>query len=399
MTSSSYISEVDFLPARSILLAPVTLSEDVSPVIQGKVETWTKRHEFVGRKPAVPIILEEPLKMRFSISKSWNIQQDLVSCKCSIPFENEKQLESVNSAYQRVSEVVETHRRSRGGSVYLSIYYRDPARGWRLLKERRDEVFEPHRAKYEELIRRYKDSTPPLVRSQEPFANLVVGDQERLAQILHANKKDVIPLLQELEDFYEKTNLQLYRRKIEEFESNLHPSRRGALNEAYWQDWIYKNSWMLGSQYGAPLPKERVGFGSIPDFLFPTLDGFVDVLEIKTPDASVLVEDSSHDSAFRWSRAASEAISQVTTYLDEVDANRATLTQRIEDKYSVEILTLRPRGLVLMGCSDAWKRREKESFRKLSHTLHGIEIVTYTNLLQRAKGLVALFQEIQTRRA
>jgi len=38
---------------------------------------------------------------------------------------------------------------------------------------------------------------------------------------------------------------------------------------------------MFATQYAAPLPKERVGFSSIPDFLFPTLDGFVDVLEIK----------------------------------------------------------------------------------------------------------------------
>jgi len=32
----------------------------------------------------------------------------------------------------------------------------------------------------------------------------------------------------------------------------------------------------------------------MPDFIFPTLDGFVDILEIKLPSKEVIVEDASH---------------------------------------------------------------------------------------------------------
>jgi len=46
-----------------------------------------------------------------------------------------------------------------------------------------------------------------------------------------------------------------------------------------------------------------------------------------------------------------------------------------------------------MGKSDSWKRPELDAFRRLNYALHGIEIITYTGLLRRANGLLALFRE------
>ena len=39
----------------------------------------------------------------------------------------------------------------------------------------------------------------------------------------------------------------------------------------------------------------------MPDYLFPTLDGFVDILEIKLPSFEVIEEDVGHIGSWVWS--------------------------------------------------------------------------------------------------
>lgn len=68
-----------------------------------------------------------------------------------------------------------------------------------------------------------------------------------------------------------------------------------------WQNWIYDNNWLFGINYQAPIQKEKVGFDCIPDFLFLSLDGFLDILEIKLPTADVIFEDKSHLGSYSWS--------------------------------------------------------------------------------------------------
>jgi hypothetical protein len=375
-------------------MATVSLDDRLDPTVRHGIESGSRRLKFTGRKLGVPITLEEPLRIRFSISASWNINRDLLPCRCSIPFGGAKTLGSINSAYQQISEVAEPHRRSRGGTVYDGVYCRPSASGeWQTLGQLREIVYEPYRQKYEDAIQKYKTGTPSLVRAPERFADLLLAHKDDLISILSKNTGNLEGLLRGIGDYYQNTNVSLYRKKIEEFESRLRAPQVDTMDEAAWQDWIYKNNWMFGSQYAAPLPKERVGFSSIPDFLFPTLDGYIDALEIKTPAANILIEDRSHPGSHRWSQEASAAIGQATVYIDEIEKNRATLAERIEERYGVRVSTIRPRALILMGQSDAWRRPELDSFRRLNHALHGIEIISYTSLLRRAKGLVSLFKE------
>jgi hypothetical protein len=56
-----------------------------------------------------------------------------------------------------------------------------------------------------------------------------------------------------------------------------------------------------------------IGFRSILDYLFPTPEGFIDILEIKKPTHEVIKEDRSPPGAFCWSAEANEAIGQAST--------------------------------------------------------------------------------------
>jgi len=69
-----------------------------------------------------------------------------------------------------------------------------------------------------------------------------------------------------------------------------------------WQKWIYKHNWLFGVNYKKPIEKTKINItGIMPDYLFPTLDGFVDILEIKLPKDEIIIKDSNHSGSWRWS--------------------------------------------------------------------------------------------------
>ena len=126
----------------------------------------------------------------------------------------------------------------------------------------------------------------------------------------------------------------------------------------------------------------------MPDYLFPTLDGFVDVLEIKLPDDEVILKDASHLGAWRWTKETNTAIGQVVNYLGEIDRLRLEIEREVKINYGHDISLLKPRAYILIGNSNDWGADKKEGLRKMNHALHGIEILTYKDLLDR--GLEAI---------
>lgn len=172
---------------------------------------------------------------------------------------------------------------------------------------------------------------------------------------------------------------------IDELEERL---KKGGFSETSgndsWQSWIYKNNWLFGVNYQQPIEKTKINIsGIMPDYLFPTIDNFVDILEIKLPDDEVIVKDTNHNGSWRWSPETNIAIGQVVNYLSEIDRLRLEIEKNIKDKYKFEINLLKPRAYILIGNSSTWDNNKKEGLRKMNHALHGIEIVTYKELLDR----------------
>lgn len=138
-------------------------------------------------------------------------------------------------------------------------------------------------------------------------------------------------------------------------------------------------------------------FDCIPDFLFPSLDGFLDILEIKLPTADVILEDKSHPGSYAWSSEVNKAIGQVINYIYQIELNQLQLKERINesytDIYSTSIFVIKPRAIILIGQSDGWRNSEKQAFRKLNYALHGIEVLTYTDLIQRGERIIDLYSQ------
>lgn len=191
------------------------------------------------------------------------------------------------------------------------------------------------------------------------------------------------------------TNARVQDRKkevINEFTTRL---KKGGYAETTggdsWQRWIYNNNWLFGINYKIPIEKTKLNInGVMPDYLFPTLDGFTDILEIKLPSHDVILKDTNHTGSWRWSPESNKAIGQVVNYLNEIDRLRKEIEDAIHEKYGYELILLKPRAYILIGDSTKWDRYQKQGLRKLNHSMHGIEILTYKDLLDRGNQFTDL---------
>ncbi len=172
---------------------------------------------------------------------------------------------------------------------------------------------------------------------------------------------------------------------LDEFDFRL---KKGGYSETTgndsWQKWIYQNNWLFGINYKKPIEKTKINItGVMPDFLFPTLDGFVDLLEIKLPNSAVLIQDTNHPGSWRWDSDTNTAIGQVVNYIGEIDRLRFEIERSVIREYGYSISLLRPRSYILIGDSTNWPPEKKEALRKMNYALHGIIIITYKDLYDR----------------
>jgi hypothetical protein len=160
-----------------------------------------------------------------------------------------------------------------------------------------------------------------------------------------------------------------------------------------WQRWIYDNNWLFGINYVRTIEKAKINIsGGMPDYLFLTADNFADVLEIKLPSEEVIVEDKNHVGAYKWCPKTNEAIGQIVTYLSEIDRLQLELEREIKRMYDITVSFVKPRGFILIGMKEGWDQFKRDALRKLNFALHGIEVVTYTDLVQRGTEIAQMYK-------
>jgi hypothetical protein len=191
------------------------------------------------------------------------------------------------------------------------------------------------------------------------------------------------------------SRIQIERKKVlDELQERLQASYSETNGDDSWQSWISKNNWLFGVNYKKPVEKAKINLsGIMPDFLYPTIDGFVDVLEIKLPKDDVLVEDTSHKESWKWTPETNSAIGQVVNYLTEIDRLRFENEHKIQNETDQKVLFLKPRAFILIGNSKKWVETKKEALRKLNYYLHSIEIITYQDLLDRGNQFIQDYAE------
>lgn len=228
---------------------------------------------------------------------------------------------------------------------------------------------------------------------------LILQETTKFIENLKNEKYELKRDIEILKELKEKSNIYYYQTKLAELDERLKSGStlRETSGKNSWQSWIYANHWIFGITYRKPIEKQQVGFSQIPDYLFPTLDGFIDILEIKLPNKDVILKDESHTGSYKWSSETSAAIGQVVNYLSELELHQLEIKQKLERSYckenDIEIYSIKPRAFIVIGTKENWDENQIEALRKLNYSLHGIEVLTYSDLQQRGQNIIQLYSD------
>jgi len=164
--------------------------------------------------------------------------------------------------------------------------------------------------------------------------------------------------------------------------------------ESWWHTFIESNILLMQQGYIKALGKLNISVGNtkFPDFSLVSHDSYLDILEIKTPQTSVLREDSSR-SNYYFDTEIAKAIVQTENYIDNVGRHADAIRSFLLDEYSLAIKAVRPRGIILAG--DARKftiQKQRDDFRLLSQGIKNISLITYDELLTRLQNYIQVLE-------
>jgi CheY-like chemotaxis protein len=143
----------------------------------------------------------------------------------------------------------------------------------------------------------------------------------------------------------------------------------------------------LGPEYRevqSPYPITR---GGNIDLLAIRHDGFPDLWELKRPDDPVFKE---YNQWLHHSLECSRAIGQLMEYYDAAQREPRPGLRHYDARRGVDMELHRPRGFVVIGRTK--NAQERERLRLENSFLAGISILTYDDLVERAKHLLTFLQ-------
>ncbi|MEI7652964.1 MAG: Shedu anti-phage system protein SduA domain-containing protein [bacterium] len=157
---------------------------------------------------------------------------------------------------------------------------------------------------------------------------------------------------------------------------------------------LRKIPWIFGPEY-VSYDYRPAGEAGIPDGRLKRVDGLSDILEVKLPKAEILRYD--HGRHY-FSPACSEALGQLTSYLEHYFSEYRT---SFNDEDGIEKTDddlcryYKPKGILLIGRRKSAGRvgatmkaadNEPKYLRRLMSYFHWIELITYDDLIERARN-------------
>jgi len=153
--------------------------------------------------------------------------------------------------------------------------------------------------------------------------------------------------------------------------------------EKIFQNWIEKNHlWIFGVEYIKKYDARKIALFSEGDLLMESMDGFLDLIELKRPKLHLFSYDPNHKSYYP-SPELSAVIGQCLFYLEKMDDFKLN----IEKEYKVKML--RPRIKIIAGRTNSFIESQYNSLRMLNCNLNSIQIISYDYLLSCGKKAIA----------
>lgn len=158
--------------------------------------------------------------------------------------------------------------------------------------------------------------------------------------------------------------------------------------EKIFQNWIEKNySWIFGVQYIKKHNARKIALYSEGDMLMESMDGFLDLIELKRPSHDIFASiDASHKSYYP-SLDLSKVIGQSLYYLQKMEDLKLVL----EKEYKVKII--RPRIKIIIGRTKDFKEEQYSALRMLNCQLNNLEIISYDTLVKYGERMISHLED------
>ena len=236
------------------------------------------------------------------------------------------------------------------------------------------------------------------------FSAVAIEDKDVLGAVLKMNddkRRDVFRTLLSapgLSLTKEDINLLLRRKEnLAEFEKEISAGH----NENWWQKFFEKNKWIFGYGLNYEIidtlhPQPHYGDmsydgrgGQRGDFLGITkgVDArFTVLVEIKKPTSSLLQGDEEiRNGSWSLSSDLTDALAQLQGNIDQWNKDGARQIENVRKLESEGIFTVQPKGILVIGKLAELEQLSKlETFQRFRNSVHGVDILTFDELLDRA---------------
>lgn len=233
-----------------------------------------------------------------------------------------------------------------------------------------------------------KEYTSVILSSDEITIDIVkqILRSEKNKEIIYHLFKEQYPELDKKILTYKL--VQARRIALNEFKTSLTDTAKKERN--YWQPFLEKNRWMFGLSYFVLLDETRIDLWDTADYLFESEDGFIDIVEIKHPhiDFWQKKSDGGYEKYREFLQPSEElkgAITQATNYIFQVEKRFNDTDWCRKNGCNAPV---KPKCTVILGRSDDWNIEEKTAYRLLNDSLHGIEVITFDHLYNRAEKIL-----------
>ncbi|MFH1769919.1 MAG: Shedu immune nuclease family protein [Parcubacteria group bacterium] len=244
---------------------------------------------------------------------------------------------------------------------------------------------------------------------EEKFSLISKDEDEIISALKTRDSESIISIIKKLASTPDLTltrvdvNAILNREnKLNDFQASL---KENSDSESWWQSFFEKNKWIFGYGLNYIILKEEQAqpvYGGVSydgrggqkgDYLMRTSGvlHFTALVEIKTPATKLLTGSKEiRNGAWSLSKDLTDAVSQIQANIHIWEKQGSETTQNKDKLEKKSIYTVRPKGIVIVGSLEELMndRSRWETFQRFRNSLHGIEIITFDELLERARFIV-----------
>lgn len=243
---------------------------------------------------------------------------------------------------------------------------------------------------------------------KEKFSLVSQDESEIVSALRGRGSNSVVNIIKQLSVFSDVlltqkdiNSLLKRREKLAEFKQSL---TSNSSDESWWQDFFEENKWIFGYGLNYEILRQQQSqptYGGVKidgkggqrgDNLMSTTGdlNFTVLVEIKTP-ATPLLQGTQEirNGAWSLSKSLTDALSQIQANIQTWEKQGSEQPENRDKLDKLSVFTVKPKGIIVIGLlSQLVDRNKRETFQRFRKSIHGIDIITYDELFERAKFIV-----------